>query len=52
MLSHLRSHPLTKTSPTFRTASVITASAVPMKMTMLPSHRTNAAAYAVHPPAK
>ncbi len=67
MLSHLCSHLPAKTSPTFSTASVITDSAVPMmegaidlktasqgtaKMTMLPSHRTNAAAYAVHPPAK
>ena len=67
MLSHLCSHPPAKTSPTFSTASVITDSAVPMmeeaivlktasqdtaKMTMLLSHRTNAASYAVHPPAK
>ncbi len=67
MLSHLCSHLPAKTSPTFSTVSVITDSVVPMmegaidlktasqgtaKMTMLPSHRTNAAAYAVHPPAK
>jgi len=61
MLSHLYSHSPAKTSPTFSTASVITANAVPMmegaivlktasqgtaKMTMLPSHRTNAAGLA------
>ena len=65
MLSHLCSRPPAKTSPTFSTASAITDSAVPMmegamvlktasqgtaKMTMLPSHRTNAAACTLHSP--
>ena len=66
MLSHPCSRPPAKTRPAFSTTWVVTDSTVPMmegstvllktasqgtaKMTMLPSHRANAAGYALHPP--
>ena len=66
VLSHPCSCPPAQTRPTFSTTSVVTDIAVPVmegaavplrtasqstaRMTMLPSHRANAAGYALHPP--